>query len=167
VLWFSLHHLSETVFILRRIERYININVYWSSCKYQLFLLEFNENKNFLDRFLQNVRYQISYKSFHWETSCSIGRTDKLEVMTKPIVAFRNFANAPKKHTTTFREYGYLNWINYHQCAIWISGVIFCAKYKTVPINLGVLLMLQGTKPRCLGLDKKRAPIFNNCNYVK
>ena len=27
--------------------------------------------------------------------------------------------------------------------------------------------MLQGMRPRCLGLDTKRAPIFNKCNYVK
>ena len=95
-------------------------------------------------------------------------RTNRQAGMTKQIADFRNFANAPKKSTSTFKEYVCLDWINYHQCAVWINGVIFCAKYKTiVPIKLGVLLMLQGMRPRCLGLNTKRAPIFNKCNYVK
>ena len=46
----------------------------------------------FFDRF----KYKISRKSVQWEPSCFMradGRTD----MTKLIVAFLNFANAPKK----------------------------------------------------------------------
>jgi len=67
--------------------------------------------------------------------------TDRQTGMTKLIIAFRNFANAPKKYTSIFREYVCLDWINYQQCVIWISGVIFCARYKTrVPIKLGILL---------------------------
>ena len=40
--------------------------------------------------------YQISWKSILWEPSCSMradGLTDSKDT-TKPIVAFRNFANA-------------------------------------------------------------------------
>jgi hypothetical protein len=37
-------------------------------------------------------KYQVSSKSIQWEPSCSM-RTDNI---TKLIVAFRDFANAPK-----------------------------------------------------------------------
>jgi hypothetical protein len=61
-----------------------------------------------------------------------------------------------------------LDWINYHQSVIWINGVIFCAKYKSVvPIKLGVLLTVTRNETPLLGVRYKRAPIFNKCNYVK
>ena len=46
----SLQLLSEIFFIIRRTEQYIIKNVYWSSCKYPLFLSDFN-GTNFLDSF--------------------------------------------------------------------------------------------------------------------
>ena len=46
--------------------------------------------------FLKILEYQISWKSVQWKPSCSI-RTDGRTDMTKLTVAFRNFANAPKK----------------------------------------------------------------------
>ena len=45
----------------------------------------------------KKLKYQISSKSVKWESSCSMradGRKDRH--MMKLIVAFRNFANAPK-----------------------------------------------------------------------
>jgi hypothetical protein len=41
--------------------------------------------------FLKTLKYELSRKSVNWETSC-FTRTD----MTKLIVAFHNFTNAPK-----------------------------------------------------------------------
>jgi hypothetical protein len=72
------------------------INVYWSSCK--VFLTDFNETWIVLTDFRKILEYKISSRSFQWEPSYSTradGRTD----MTKLVVAFRNFANAPKNQS--------------------------------------------------------------------
>jgi hypothetical protein len=69
---------------------YIGLHV-----KYPLFLSDINENLIFSTDFLKIHKYQISWKSVWWELSCSMrteGRTDR----TNLIVAFRNFAYAPK-----------------------------------------------------------------------
>jgi len=90
VFWFSLQILSTTVLILRWTERDMIINVYWSSCKVPFILVRF-----FSTDFRKILKCQISWKSIQWEPSFSMrtnGRTD----MTKIIVAFHNFANAPK-----------------------------------------------------------------------
>jgi len=47
------------------------------------------------------LRYQVSWKSFHWEPSCSV-RMDGHTDVTKLIVAFRSFVNAPKHHSLRF-----------------------------------------------------------------
>jgi len=54
---------------------------------------QISTNLNFLDRFSEK-KHQISWKSVQWRPSCSVrdGQTD----MTKLVVAFRIFANAPK-----------------------------------------------------------------------
>ena len=59
-----------------------------------LLLSHFNETCIFQTDFRKILEYQILGKSVQWEPSCSMradGRTD----VTKLIVAFRNFANAP------------------------------------------------------------------------
>jgi hypothetical protein len=106
VFWFSLRLLSETFVILRRNERDIIINIYWSSLMYPLFLSDFNETWVFWTDF----RKKYSNTKFHENLSSGsrvvpCGRTEKWTGwqtgMTKLIVAFRNFANARKSEGVT------------------------------------------------------------------
>jgi hypothetical protein len=64
--------------------------------KYPSFLSDFNET-NFLTYFRKILKYQIEWKSFQWEPSCSTG-TDGHTVITKLIVAFLNFVIARNKN---------------------------------------------------------------------
>jgi hypothetical protein len=71
-------------------------NVYWFLCKCRLFLSEFNETWIFLDRFLKNTSIPnltkirpVKAELFHAEEQTDVH-------MTKLIVAFRNFVNAPR-----------------------------------------------------------------------
>ena len=57
-------------------------------------------NLSFLDRFSKNTQISNFVKSIQREMNCSMpadGRIDRQTGMTKLIVAFRNFASAPKK----------------------------------------------------------------------
>jgi hypothetical protein len=47
----------------------------------------------------QTCKYQLALKSVQWQTSCSLW-TDRRTDMTKLIVAFRNFSNAPKNQSS-------------------------------------------------------------------
>ena len=75
-IWFSLQILSETFFILRRNERDMIKNVYWYSCKVQVFLSDFNESWIFSTDFQKMLYIKISWKSFQWEPICSM-QTDR------------------------------------------------------------------------------------------
>jgi hypothetical protein len=70
---------------------------------YPLLLSDFNETLNFSTFFQKMRKYQISWKSFHWDPICSM-RTDGRTDTTKLIVTFRNFANAPKKDRLASRQ---------------------------------------------------------------
>ena len=61
--------------------------------KYPLFLSDFNETLIFSTDFRKILKCKISLQSIQWEPSSM--RTDRRTEMTKLIVAFRSFANAP------------------------------------------------------------------------
>jgi hypothetical protein len=98
VFWFSLQNYLKTVFIPRRTERGIIINLLRSSWKAHFILVKFHPNINFLDRFSKKLTYQISRKIRPKETELphADGKKDRETDMTKLIVPFRNFVNASK-----------------------------------------------------------------------
>ena len=93
---FSLQTLSEIFFNLRIFERVMVKNVNRSSCNVPAIFAHFNETLIFSTNFRKIPKYQISLKSVQCEPSCSV-RTDRRTDMTKLIIAFHNFANAPEK----------------------------------------------------------------------
>jgi hypothetical protein len=95
----SLQLLSAIYLILTITEQYMIKNANFFHVKYPLFLPDFNETSTFLRYFRKVLKYQNSWKHSQWEPSCSMrteGRMDKWTDMTKLIVAFCDFANAPK-----------------------------------------------------------------------
>jgi hypothetical protein len=91
VLCFSLKPLSETFIALGRIQ-HVSLHV-----NYPSFGSDFNENL-----FFRQIFEKSSNSKFHEDLSSGgrvvpYGRTDKKAYMTKLIVAFREFVNAPKK----------------------------------------------------------------------
>ena len=87
--------LSEIFLILRRNEWDMIKMCIGLHLKYPLFLSDFNENWIFSTDFWKIHKYQISWKPFLWESNFSMQKDWRTD-MTKLIVAFRNFANAPK-----------------------------------------------------------------------
>jgi hypothetical protein len=63
--------------------------------KHPLFVADFDATQIFSTDLKKMVKCKISWKSAHWEPSCSM-RTDGQIDLTKLIVAFRNITNAPK-----------------------------------------------------------------------
>jgi hypothetical protein len=77
VFWCSLQLLSETLLILRRLER-DNINV----LKALLFLSDFNKTSIFSTDFCKTTKYQIPWEFVQWVPSCFKwidGRSDKYD----------------------------------------------------------------------------------------
>ena len=94
---FSLQRFSETFLILRRNERHTTINAPTSPCTVHVIFHRFLMNLTF---FQLNFEKYSSIK-FHENPSNGdqvvlCGRTDGRTFMAKPVVAFRNFTNAPK-----------------------------------------------------------------------
>jgi hypothetical protein len=81
--------------ILRRIQRYIIINVHWFSCKVPLFLPDCNETWLLSTDFRKpsNIIFHENPSSGSRVIPCR--QTDGRSDMTKLIVAFRYFANVP------------------------------------------------------------------------
>ena len=76
VFWLSLQVLFETFLTLRRNERDMLINVFWSLCELAVIQIRFDWNLNFSTDLRKILKYQISWKSAQWEPNCSI-RTDR------------------------------------------------------------------------------------------
>jgi hypothetical protein len=96
VFWFSPQLLSETFLTLRRVRRDTAINAQGSSRKVPLFLSDFNQTW-----ILSTDLRRNSNSKFHENLSSggrivTCGRTDRQTDMTKLIIAFRNFAHAPR-----------------------------------------------------------------------
>jgi hypothetical protein len=97
----------ETFLKLRRVEGDMIKNVYVSSCKYPLFLSDFNETWISPTDFGKIPKYKISWKFVQREPSCSIqtnGRTD----MVKLICRSCNFAKARQKVCDATRTRNFL-----------------------------------------------------------
>ena len=82
--------MSETFLILRRNERDMIKNVYWYSCP-TLMKLEFSRH---IFEKSSNIQFHENPSSGSRVVLC--GPKDRRTDMTKLIVVFRNFANAPK-----------------------------------------------------------------------
>jgi hypothetical protein len=93
VFLFSLHCLSKIFHIERRIERTVAKNVYWSSCKVRVILVRSYRNLNFFERVSNNTQVSNFKKIRAVVADFHVGRR---RGMTKLLVAFRNFVNAPK-----------------------------------------------------------------------
>jgi hypothetical protein len=82
------------------------INAKTFSCKLLVILARFQRKLNFPDRFSEKLRYRISSRSYKMEPSCSM-RTEGLTDMTKLLVPFRKFVNAPRKERTSRSSEGF------------------------------------------------------------
>jgi hypothetical protein len=104
VFWFSLPLSSQTFLILRRIWRDIIINVFTPSYKVVVILLKLE----FLDRFSNNTQIwnfmkirpvEAEFFDADGRTDRQTRQTDRQTDMTKLMVIFRNFVNAPNMET--------------------------------------------------------------------
>jgi hypothetical protein len=99
VFWFSLQHLFETFLILRRIQRDVVTSVKTSSYKITAVFFQISTKLEFYRQKVSNTRFHRTPSSgSRVVSSAQIDRrTDgRTEDMTKIIVAFGNFAKAPK-----------------------------------------------------------------------
>jgi len=94
---FSVQIVSGTFLILRRNERDIVKNVYWTSCKISVIIVRFQWNLNFLDRLSRNTEVSNFMKipSMGAELFHAEGGTDM-----KQTVDIRNFSIASKTSRT-------------------------------------------------------------------
>jgi hypothetical protein len=102
-LLFALQLLSDVFLILRRIHLDIVTSLYRSPCKVPVIFLRFQQNFNSLDRVpkIHQISNFMKIRSVRAEWSNADRRSDLQTEMTKLIVAFRNFAKAPKNRFLT------------------------------------------------------------------
>jgi hypothetical protein len=79
VFLFSVQRLPRTVLILR-IQRDITVNVHRSSCKVPVFLVRFERNLNFFDRFSKNTKISFHENPSNGRRIVPCGRTDRYDV---------------------------------------------------------------------------------------
>jgi len=101
--WFSLRLLSETFLILRGTEWDMIIIVRRFSCQVPAVRFRFHWNLNFFNRFSKNTKTWnfMKIRPVGAELLQADRQTDGRTDMTKLLVAFRNFANAPKNESNT------------------------------------------------------------------
>ena len=97
VFWFSLQYLSEKFLILKRIQWLVTINVHTSS-KVPVYscqvLMKIGFSLQFCEKY-SNFKFHENPSSGSRAVPC--GQTDRQRTnVTKLIIAFHNFANAPK-----------------------------------------------------------------------
>ena len=104
VFWFSLQLFSEIFLILGIIQRDVFTKVKSLHVKYQLFLSDFNEtwiSQQIFDK-TSNTKFNQNTSSGSRVVPCR--RKGRRTDMTKLIVAFRNFADAPKNAALCVRK---------------------------------------------------------------
>jgi hypothetical protein len=86
----KMHHLegsgTPVPYIGRTVLKVKEKNVYLSYGKYQSFFSDFKETRIIWTNIIKILKYQISWKSLHWEPSCSSrtdGRTEKYDEVNR------------------------------------------------------------------------------------
>ena len=132
--WISLQLLSEIFLFLRRTERHRTKNYIVLHAEYPLFLSDFNGTWIFATCFRKILKHQISWKSVQWESSCSM-RMDSRADMAKQVVAFRNFAKAPK-NDTIFPLCFFPNHCDISRPQLYYLYAVTCVSQETVNLTL-------------------------------
>jgi hypothetical protein len=154
---FSLQLLSETFLIIRRIQRDITINVHRCSCKVPLLLSNFNETWIFSTDFRKKNPQISNFMKIRPVTAELFHgyRRTKTD-MTKLIVAFRNFANAPKNWHAGGLSGGLINQLLnfklpnvYSHCYCYIAN---CNSLATHVCKQSSLRYLTATSPIVIAL---------------
>jgi hypothetical protein len=108
--WFCLQIHSELFLIKKEI-------TYYHTCT-KLFILSTRYSFQILIKlafsrqiFEKIIKYQISWKSIQWESICYM-RTDRRTDMTKLMISYRNFAQAPKCHKSSYSRASFVKITN-------------------------------------------------------
>ena len=133
VLIFSTN-LSETFLILRRSERDLIKNIYWSSCKVPIVLVRFQWNLNFLNGFSKNSHIKFHENPSNGNRVVPFGRKDgRTDRQTE---VFRNIAKALKNlfHPTVLggsHSRGNFLVLNLVQCQLVLKCTAWASTYES------------------------------------